>query len=288
MKKKIFGGIFFICMITLFIPHMLHVSAESITGKEMSTQYQITTSVSLEGLKHVFGETKKIELEKQNESIGPLRDDDNHYECNKTGYIIEDTSVFIAPHNEAIICDDISWNEEIQYGDYNDNWVIIEKEGGYCFIKKAFVNDKPASYTYFDVSGDRRKSYMDWKCITDKSSPQYKLQSLAYTDTNGVRAVNGRYCIALGSYYTHNVGQYVDLVLQNGEVIPCIIGDCKRNRDTTSNHSVGVDGSVAEFVVETSKLSKSTKTSGDVGDASDGWKSNVSSMIVYNKNIFTD
>ena len=98
--------------------------------------------------------------------------------------------------------------------------------------------------------------------------------------------VNGRYCIALGSYYTHSVGQYVDLVLENGNIIPAIIGDCKRDIDTVNGCSMGVDGGVAEFVVDTDVLSSRVKQMGDVSYTSDAWMSNVVEIRIYNKNVF--
>ena len=98
--------------------------------------------------------------------------------------------------------------------------------------------------------------------------------------------VDGRYCVALGSYYSHNVGQYVDLILANGTVIPCIVADCKANKDTNSSNRVGKDGSVAEFVVDTPRLSSQVKRMGDISYASKEWNSNVVKIKIYNKNIF--
>ena len=128
---------------------------------------------------------------------------------------------------------------------------------------------------------------MDYRCITSKSSPQYKLQQIATTASNGVRTVNGRYCIALGSYFTSKVGKYVDLVLANGNIIQCVIGDQKKNRDTNSQNAIGNDGSAAEFIVETSKLNHTTHYRGNVSFASKGWNSKVVKVRLYNKNAFS-
>ena len=64
--------------------------------------------------------------------------------------------------------------------------------------------------------------------ITLKSSKQYKFQhTVAYTGNYGIRMINGRYCAAIGTGYDISVGDYVDLVLQNGTIIPIIISDIK-------------------------------------------------------------
>ena len=68
------------------------------------------------------------------------------------------------------------------------------------------------------------KSYMPYsvgdKSIFTQSSNQYKLQELCNTGNYGIRQYNGRYCVAIGSYFGTAIGQYFDL-------IPC----CRRSRD---------------------------------------------------------
>lgn len=97
------------------------------------------------------------------------------------------------------------------------------------------------------------KSYMPYTAVTDTSSKQFKLLngSEAYTDNNtGIRMVGDRYCIALGSYYTTEIGQKVDLVLDNGNVIKCVLGDCKADCDTNASNQYAGSGDVAEFIVD--------------------------------------
>lgn len=99
---------------------------------------------------------------------------------------------------------------------------------------------------------DTRMSYMDWRTITDPDSEQWALQQYCYTDpTTGIRMCNGRYCIALGQEHTDRKGQYVDVTLDNGIVINCIVADCKRYCDTQGGYGViGADGGIIEFVVD--------------------------------------
>lgn len=99
---------------------------------------------------------------------------------------------------------------------------------------------------------DTRMSYMDWRTITDTESEQWALQQYCYTDpATGIRMCNGRYCIALGQEHTDRKGQYVDVTLDNGIVINCIVADCKRYCDTQGGYGViGADGGIIEFVVD--------------------------------------
>ena len=78
--------------------------------------------------------------------------------------------------------------------------------------------------------------------------------------------VNGRYCIAVGSYYTTTVGQKLDLYLETGVVIPCIVGDCKADCHTNSeSHQFCLsNGSVAEFIVDYSVFNYLKDGSGTV------------------------
>ena len=162
-----------------------------------------------------------------------------------------------------------------------EDFDIMETEGTSEEIKgikeiNNFVNcDVPENNTI--------KSYMDYRCITLKSSNQYRLQeSLAYTDEIGLRMVNDRYCVALGSYYTTVVGQYVDIELENGAIIKGILADLKDDRHTDEKHQINPNGSVLEFVVDTDTLDTLAKKMGDISYVN-GWNSKVVNIKVYDK-----
>ena len=130
-------------------------------------------------------------------------------------------------------------------------------------------------------SNNTIKSYMDYRCITLTTSKQYKLQnSIAYTGDYGIRMVNGRYCVALGSYYTTTIGQYIDVELENGNVIKAILADCKADKDTKSTNKMHPDGSVVEFVVDTRVLNSTAREMGDLSYVND-WNSKVVNIKVY-------
>ena len=105
---------------------------------------------------------------------------------------------------------------------------------------------------------------MDYRAITNKASEQWQLQKSAYTDANGLRKMNDRYMIAVGSYFTKDIGEWVDVYLDNGLVLPCIVGDAKADKDTINGHSTGTHNDAIEFIVETGKLHSVARTRGDI------------------------
>ena len=72
---------------------------------------------------------------------------------------------------------------------------------------------------------------MGYKTITDKTSKQYELQQMAYTDEEGFRKIDNRYCVAIGTAFGVYTGQMLDVELENGTVIECIVGDIKKEKD---------------------------------------------------------
>lgn len=149
---------------------------------------------------------------------------------------------------------------------------------------KVETNKEQLGYINCDVpNNNTMKTYMDYRTITSTNSRQYKLQkSLAYTDSKGLRVVNGRYCVAVGSYYTTTIGQHIDIELENGKVIKGILADCKADKDTDSTNRMHPDGSVVEFVVDTSALDITAKRMGDISYIN-GWDSKVVNIKVYDK-----
>ena len=144
------------------------------------------------------------------------------------------------------------------------------------------TRDRQFDYIDYGVpNNNTMKTYMDFRTITSTNSRQYKLQqTLAYTDDNGLRMVNGRYCVAVGSYYTSTIGQYIDIELENGKVIRGILADCKDDKHTDSTNRINPNGSVIEFVVDIRALDSTAKTMGDISYIN-GWDSKVVNIRVY-------
>lgn len=169
----------------------------------------------------------------------------------------------------------------VEYNNMCEN-VNIEDYNNLEEIEEEVIFD-----TFYVPENKGFKSYMDYKMITSVSSKQYKLQSeYANTGIYGIRTVDDRYCIAIGSYFKASIGQYVDLVLQNGTVIPCIIADQKDDIHTDENNIMTVhNGCVSEFVVETNSLDTLAMKMGDISYCDENWNSPVVEIKVYNKNV---
>lgn len=130
------------------------------------------------------------------------------------------------------------------------------------------------------------KSYMGYKAITKQNSLQYLLQqNYAYTGLFGIRQINDRFCIALGSYFTISIGQYCDLILENGLIIPCILGDVKANQHTDNQNLFSSNGCCSEFIVDSQILENSAKNSGNMSNICEAWNSPVKYVRVYDINI---
>lgn len=125
------------------------------------------------------------------------------------------------------------------------------------------------------------KAYMDYRTITNTRSPQYKLQSQAWTDDNGLRKVDDYYLVAMGSYYSSTVGDCFEITLDTGESFKVMIGDCKADKDTdilNMYHPMNNNkGNVIEFIVDTKELPREVRQMGTVS-AIDIFEGNVESI----------
>ena len=134
-----------------------------------------------------------------------------------------------------------------------------------------------------DVPSDNRfKSYMDADTITSRNTDQYKLKAKYVIDEQtGIWTVDERYCIAVGSYYTQSIGTYIDVVMENGSTLHCILGECKMNRDTDYTNRQNPNGSVVEFIVNTSSMPSMVRKMGNCSYACEEMKGEIKSIIVY-------
>lgn len=116
-------------------------------------------------------------------------------------------------------------------------------------------------------------TYEGWQCVGKRVSPQLQLRNHYYPDWDefagnpnafdeeGFGKIEGRYVIAMtwdqnGGFATW--GQKMDIYLENGEVINCVVGDIKSVKDATwtkyGHKHYSTDGSrcnlsVVEFCV---------------------------------------
>lgn len=166
----------------------------------------------------------------------------------------------------------------------NEENIIVTEE----IIEETPTDNFEQFYTEYQVPSNRGfKSYMSYRAITSKSSTQYKLQCIAYTGEFGIRQIDNRFCVAIGTFSNATVGTYIDLILENGTVIPCAIGDFKADIHTDSTNKVtSHNGCVSEFIIDKTVLHSTAKKIGDISYCKEEWKSPVKIIKVYEKNVF--
>ena len=164
---------------------------------------------------------------------------------------------------------------------------MIEYNNRIAYILTDYISNERIEYIEYTIPENNGfKSYMSYTTITNKSSSQKELQSIAYTGNYGIRMVEDRYCIAIGTAFNSNIGDCVDLILKNGEVIKCVVADIKADEHTKEdNITTKSNGCVSEFIVDTNKLDESVKKIGDVSFCQEIWKSEVRNMRMYEQNL---
>lgn len=163
---------------------------------------------------------------------------------------IADTEVYV---EEVEQVSESTLEEVKSYGEGYYDWGINSppmKDEGYEIVNldKWDIDYNVTSYN------PNFKAYMPYTAITNTASAQYKLLNgeNAYTDSQtGARMVNGRYAIAVGSGYTSEIGDKIDVYLSNGVIIHCILGDVKADCHTDSTNTYNTyNGNVVEFIVD--------------------------------------
>ena len=208
------------------------------------------------------------------------------------GYVVADRlNIRTEPFLDAEIVGELHFNDQIEYTEENTSWVKIQHNNEDAYVYKEYLIDETPEYKVFLIPETTGfKSYMDYRYITNTSSKQYQLQSLnAYTGDYGIRMVGDRYCVAVGSGISTSIGQYMDLILENGTIIPCIMGDAKADVDTDHTRIVTkLNNCVSEFIVDNDYLDSDAKYHGDMSACTIEWDSPVREIKLYNKNIFDE
>ena len=204
------------------------------------------------------------------------------------GWTTTNVNVRNEPYTASEVLEVYSFNTPIQYYRFNDEWAKIVYPTGYAYMSLQYISNEKLNYRDYTVpitSGF--KSYMPYTAITNKASKQFKLQQMASDGTYGIRTVNNRYCVAIGTAFNAQVGTYFDLILANETVISCIVSDIKADKHTDKNNMITVsNGCLTEFIVNSNILDRNAKRMGDISYCCDEWNSRVEKIRVYDKNIF--
>lgn len=109
---------------------------------------------------------------------------------------------------------------------------------------------------------------MDYRKITNILSDQYKIQQHCVNNEYGIRMFGEFYTVALGSYFSRNLGDTYHVILENGHEFDIMIGDFKD--DGTKNYyghpCINYDGeycvNVIEFIIDDRAIPRSVMNSG--------------------------
>lgn len=162
------------------------------------------------------------------------------------------------------------------------NTIIVPED---ISCKSGIKSKNTIAETEYDIPNYETsfKTYMDYRCITDKASAQYMLQMEAYTDDMGLRKYEDHYIVAMGTYYSNNVGDTFRITLDNDISFNVIVGDIKADCHTDSKNMYSpvydqngnfISANVIEFIVDTKKLDRSVKKLGTI-EAYDDFKGNI-------------
>lgn len=145
---------------------------------------------------------------------------------------------------------------------------------------------------YCEVNGTHGWKPLAWyTAVNDRSMPQWRLQQIAKTAENGVRVVqdpNGewRYCVALPVYWaggTHlDIGRCVDIHMENGAVLKCVLGDTKRPwKSVNGEGKYGIGhNEVIEVQCDLSKMNPIVPQMGDASYIGDEWVGEAKKIVV--------
>lgn len=179
----------------------------------------------------------------------------------------------------------------LNYGEYincyaldSNDWLKVKSTKYKGYIQSKYLTLGGLNYKTVNMPKTSGfKSYMYSSSIS--SWDPAKVKKLAKVGKYGILTVNDRYCIAVGVAVGSHVGQYIDLILANGTVIPCIMCDTKAPKDCDATKFVTRNGCCSEFVVDKVHFDKRARLAGDVSVVSQKWKSPVVKIRVYPYNV---
>ena len=107
---------------------------------------------------------------------------------------------------------------------------------------------------------------------------------MATPDNDGFMKLDDRYLIAVGSHFDTEPGQYIDLVLENGVVIQCIMGDLKADEDTDNTNIFTYHSRCcSEFIIDENSIRSDIYERGNASLKNSQWDSPVASVVVYDE-----
>lgn len=107
------------------------------------------------------------------------------------------------------------------------------------------------------------KFFTDYRFYGIEGTPHYRLQQECWTDELGCRRLNNDYVVALGSYYSTNIGDRFEVALDSGNIFTVVLGDGKHDKDCDERNMftpcISYDnekcGNLLEFIIDEEILS---------------------------------
>lgn len=149
---------------------------------------------------------------------------------------------------------------------------------------------KPGAYICETNGRHKFKPYTDYRNYNAKGTKQHALQKVAMTDNYGIRTVvdifgQTRYCIALGTAWAggqpSDIGRCIDIHMENGAVLYCVLADVKKVEDTYNCRYGRENNDLIEFIVDEWILKRETPVHGDVSAADPKFEGEAKGMVVH-------
>lgn len=287
MKKRIIQVLLVFLMIIYFSGFITNTTEKGEVNKSIGENHKVANfSKSTDLYSGVSYElTKFIYYDEDSAS-------NNQLKSWRQMWTTDDLNVRKEPSIDSKILGLYKFNTPVFIFNYNNGWgeVIFSTpyDSATAYVKLDYLSDVQCPYTEYKIQSNKGfKSYMSYKAIKDVTSNQYLLQKYAYTGNYGIRQIKGRYCVAIGTAFGAEIGDYAEIILENNEVIPIIVSDIKNNKHTDSSNIFTIsNGCASEFICDTSLLNNDVITNGDISFVNERWNSKVAKIKIYNKNIF--
>lgn len=139
------------------------------------------------------------------------------------------------------------------------------------------------------------KSYTDYRAYGLWYTPHYRLQQSAYTDEYGLRRFNDDYIVAMGAFYSTDIGDRFKVTLDSGNEFTVILGDGKAPIDCDENNMYApcfnYNGekcaNVLEFIIDKNVMSSEVYSYGSI-DCIDKFSGNIVELVYLGRDTSAD
>ncbi len=152
-----------------------------------------------------------------------------------------DKGILYATVNNSVIVTSTAYGNESDDSSYPTVTVSSDGKISLADVKQTGIIRNYTSYTYF---------FDKWSSSSRQRKVADLWDSKGRTSDRGIATIDGRYLVALTPTFGL-VGDYVDIVLTNGQTIPCIIADSKSTRDanyTPYGHALASGGGAVDVI----------------------------------------